>query len=161
MSLAIWLLATAGSALILTQSSIMAPLRDWIAYLASDPHRCEHETGGTRCRLSAHAHGPHLMSLVAHSERRRARIAAVASKLVNCPMCSGFWLGLAWAMVLGAVPMALGRGLAILWTVGLALAHAFGGGIISALAVAAWILLQEAYQALALWRYNNSPRDGS
>lgn len=146
MSLAIWLLATAGSALVLTQSSIAAPLRDWLAYLASDPHRCEHETGGARCRLSAHTHGQHLLSLATHPERRRARIAAVASKLVNCPMCSGFWLGLAWAAVLG-------------WHGVMILALGFGGSITSALAVAMWILLQETHQAVALWRYNNPPKD--
>lgn len=152
MSLSLWLLATAGSALVLTQSSIAAPLRDWLVYLASDPHRCEHETGGARCRLSSHTHGQHLLSLATHPERRRARIAAVASKLVNCPMCSGFWLGMGWGWYL-IDPVALTPFMGAAW------AYGFGGSIVSALAVAAWILLQEAHQALALWRYNNPPKD--
>jgi len=37
------------------------------------------------------------------------------------------------------------------------LAHGFGGSIVSALAVALWLALGEAYAALGLYRYLRSP----
>lgn len=134
MSLAIWALATAGSALVLTQSTIAKPLREWL----SDESGQRRLDGAIQQYLE---HGGKLRPYRAYVRTWTQPLA----KLVNCPMCSGFWLGLAWAVILGA------RGV-------LALAHAFGGSIVSALAVAAWILLQEAHQAFALWRYNNPPR---
>lgn len=157
MSLALWLLATAGSALVLTQSTITAPLRVWLAGIASDLSRCEQVLAATehrpeiRCFRDVNHGGAHRHSLDAHPVRLHARIAAVAVKLVNCPMCSGFWLGMGWGWYL------IGRGVLTSFT-GAAWAYGFGGSIVSALAVAAWILLQEGHQALALWRYNHPPR---
>ena len=127
MNILIWLLATAGSALVLTQSTITEPLRRALARYAeqkADDHRTWPPC--PKCR----AWYPW-------------QVKSAVAKLVSCPMCSGFWFGLGWAAVLGA------RGPILA-------AHAFGGSVVSALAVAAWIALIEAQQALALWRYNNS-----
>ncbi len=134
MSIIIWFLATAGSALVLTQSTIAAPLRDWLGKHAELSARIAH-------LLKVNC-GPCSRRTVATSGAR-ATLFQSATKLVSCPMCSGFWFGLGWAAALGT------RGPALV-------AHAFGGSVVSALAVAAWIALIEAQQALALWRYNNS-----
>ena len=134
MSIIIWFLATAGSALVLTQSTIAAPLRDWLSEHAESSARLAH-------LLKVNC-GPCSSRTVA-TGGARATFFQSAAKLVSCPMCSGLWFGLGWAAALGT------RGVALV-------AHAFGGSVVSALAVAAWIALIEAQQALALWRYNNS-----
>ena len=141
MDLFIWLLATAGSALVLTQSTITEPLRRRLDRIARDAAVVSLVHDGSLPRQ------PATVRWVLGQFRRAASAAA---KLVSCPMCSGFWFGLGWSAALGT------RGPALV-------AHAFGGSIVSALAVAVWIALIEAQQALALWRYNNSkdpPPDG-
>ncbi len=114
-----WFLAVTGSVLVLTQSSITAPVRAW---LTNEP---------------AANHGI------------LPKIAVVRlgfGKLVSCPMCSGFWLGMAWAWYLmnrGALPPLVGG----------AFVYGFGGSAVAALAVAMWLALGEAYAALSLYRY--------
>lgn len=106
----LWLLAVAGSALVLTQSSLT---EGWRAFLL--------------------------------------KRVPILGKLASCPMCSGFWLGMGWAWYLmnrGASPQAVG-------------AYGFGGSIVSALAVALWLALGEAYAALGLYRYLHSPGGSS
>lgn len=126
MNLALWALAVAGSALVLTQSSITKPFRDWLADAAKRAAGIDGES----------PHGG-AISVVLYMARWPL---AVTSKLVSCPMCSGFWIGMAWSLLFGV------RG-------GEVAAHGFGGSIVSALAVAAWLALGEAYAALGLWRY--------
>src|SRR6185436_9718097 len=82
---------------------------------------------------------------------RRVRMAicatALAHKLVTCPMCAGFWIGLAWARAGGV------RGADLL-------AHGFASSIASALGVAAWQAVAEAHEGARLWRYLNTPPAG-
>ena len=66
-----WALAVAGSVLVLTQSSILRPAREWLADVA------------------------------ARATGRRAAVLRGAAKLVSCPMCSGSWLGAIWAASMG------------------------------------------------------------
>lgn len=77
----------------------------------------------------------------------RGRASRVAAKLVSCPMCAGFWLGSAWAWALGS------RGIHVP-------AHGIAGSFVSAIGVAAWLLIAEATSALVLWRYNNPALEG-
>jgi hypothetical protein len=106
----IWALAVAGSALILTQSSIMSPIRDALAGAekrlftlrivfdlsrTADVHVPDDDSGNNWKRLPRAMRWP---VAAAH------RAAAALSKLATCPMCSGFWLGAFWTRVLLAAP---------------------------------------------------------
>lgn len=105
----LWAIAVAGSALVLTQSSLTVNAREWLT-----------------------------------------KRVPILGKLASCPMCSGFWLGMGWAWFLvnrGALPP----------FIGMAFAYGFGGSIVSALAVALWLALGEAYAALGLYRFLRSP----
>src|SRR5262249_9573092 len=72
-------IAAAGCALVLTQSSLTKPVRD-----AIDGHLSSYER-----------------SVFAPDFERRARVYVIllriAAKLTSCPMCAGFWLGIVWA----------------------------------------------------------------
>ena len=142
MSIIIWFLATAGSALVLTQSTITERFRNWLSSASQ-------QAAATRdLRIayeSQRRRDPAMFPAIRRIPMTRAwsYVLPWFAKLVSCPMCSGFWFGLGWAAALGT------RGVALA-------AHALGGSVVSALAVAAWIALIEAQQALALWRYNNS-----
>ncbi len=70
-TLATWALVVAGSALILTQSVIARPLRD---YLAREAERRQGRAGDA---------------------------ARALAKIAHCPMCSGAWLGAGWALAGG------------------------------------------------------------
>lgn len=130
----LFLLAVAGSALILTQSVIFAPLREWLSNMASPMEITDHGDYGSIVTVNR-------------------PVFAILSKLASCPMCAGFWLGLAWGAAL-FFPAALGfRGAATL------LAYGPAGSIVSALGVALWLLLVEAHGTLGLWRYLNQPKD--
>lgn len=107
----LFLLAVAGTALILTQSSIAAPLRDW---LSND----------------------------------KSAWSQSWAKLVSCPMCAGFWIGLAW----GTAMLDPTFGMAIF-------VYGPAGSLASAIGVAIWLLLVEAHGAIALWRYLNQPKE--
>ncbi len=111
----VWLLAVAGSALVLTQSSITAPMREWL--LARE---------------------------------------SFLGKLVSCPMCSGFWLGALWGVFL--LPLTIPAATGPHWFPMCIriVANGFGGSIVSALAVAAWLALSEAQAISYLWRSRNS-----
>lgn len=117
------ILAAAGSALVLTQSSLTAPVRDFLDQAAREDD--------AKPRRS-------FFGRVARFEND------VALKLMSCPMCAGFWLGLAWAAALGL------RGVEL---VGLG----FVGSLASALLVALWLALSEAALAIGLWRYLRTP----
>lgn len=107
----LWLLAVAGSALVLTQSSLTEAMRTYLL-----------------------------------------RRAPVLGKLVSCPMCSGFWLGMHWwAAMLGARKQDAAHEIVRMFASG------FAGSIVSALAVALWLALGEAYAALGLYRFLRSP----
>lgn len=142
--LLLWLLAVTGSALVLTQSTITKPLRDVFERYIEE--RKEDYKTWPPCQGCAAYRGWMLRRSI--------------GKLINCPMCSGFWLGIAWSMILGIVSF---HGLsprdyiqcARLFGVGIG--YAFGGSIASAVAVAMWITLQEMHQALALWRWRMNP----
>lgn len=116
----IFILAVAGSGLVLTQSSITAPFRDWLDACA-------------KSEWAAELRGP-------------GQAARIASKIASCPMCAGFWLGLAWAYALGVC--------AVRWLPALG----FVGSLSSAVGVASWLLIVEAKSALELWRYLNTPK---
>lgn len=75
--------------------------------------------------------------------QRPGRYSRFLFKLVSCPMCSGFWIGLIGAAILGV------RGLEVA-------ALGFAGSIVSALSVSSWLFLGEATSALGLWRYKES-----
>lgn len=81
-------------------------------------------------------------SLLAALRAWIASRAPLAGKLVECPMCAGFWVGaLSTGFNLGSPPL-------------MAVMSAFA----SALGVALWDLCQEAIAALALWRWLKTPR---
>lgn len=157
MTVALWSLAVAGSALVLTQSSITSPLRKWLNHKAKDPSRCPKVVTAANCWDSEDSAYPHRCgSAVNHAghcryfaeerERKRAKAAVLVAKLVSCPMCSGFWFGLVWSYALGD------RGVSFA-------AHGFGGSVVSAIAVALWLLLVEATSALAQWRWQSQKED--
>lgn len=129
---AIWALAVAGSALILTQSSIFAPLRDWLESKADGAKKAEN-----------------MWPLP---------YASWLSKLAHCPMCSGFWFGAFWTHVLLASPWVdstHSRLSGALWL----FVGGCAGSIVSAVGVATWLFLDEAKMALGVWRYLKTPRD--
>jgi len=128
----IWALAVAGSALIITQSSIFASLRDWLESKADGAKKTES-----------------MWSLP---------YASWLSKLAHCPMCSGFWLGAFWTHVLLASPWvapAHPRLSAALWL----FAGGCAGSVLSACGVATWLFLDEAKMAFGLWRYLKTPKE--
>ena len=131
---ALSILAAAGSALVLTQSSITAPLRDALGALA--------EGADTAARARADLGSP------GRADRLVPRAFRLAAKLTSCPMCAGFWIGLAWAVALGS------RGVVLV-------ALGFAGSLVSALLVALWLALSEAHAALALWRYLKTPDESA
>lgn len=135
----LWAFAVAGSALVLTQSSITAPLREWL--IRKGPPVV---LGFTKEELSFLERGGELRPSPAPGIG--ARFAKLFSKLVSCPMCSGFWFGLVWSYALGD------RGVSFA-------AHGFGGSVVSAIAVALWLLLVEATSALAQWRWQSQKED--
>jgi hypothetical protein len=130
----LWILAVSGSALVLTQSSLTAPLRERLSRYAQE-------------RPSDSRTWPPCPGCSAH---RAWRVKAAIAKLISCPMCSGFWLGAFWAMMLmidntwRALPWPAFHGIARLAAAG------FAGSIASALAVAAWLALSYAATALSL-----------
>lgn len=117
----LWVAAVAGSALVLTQSSL---------------------TEGMRAFLLKHV--------------------PILGKLASCPMCSGFWLGMAWAwgpilgrtMSHGAPWQSVAGPIAQLFA---CISYGFAGSVASALTVALWLALGEAYAALGLYRFMHSP----
>jgi len=131
-----WLLAVAGSALVLTQSSIAAPIRNGFDRLA--------KRSGTWFLHDPEALTPHVFRL--------------AAKLTACPMCSGFWLGIAWASVFFDIAWhdfgARGR-----HDAALLIALGFAGSFASAVGVALWLMLNEATATMQAWRYLNQPKD--
>lgn len=161
----LFILAVAGSALILTQSVIFAPLRDWLTGLA-DSRWAESE------RL--HAEAKRLINLPVEALRefdnygsvrraefsyaRRSRAYRAMSKLASCPMCAGFWIGLFWYAALpGSAWFSVditGRHTVALW-----FAHGPAGSLVSAIGVAIWLLLVEIRDASAMWRYLNQPKE--
>ena len=125
-----WLLAVTGSALVLTQSSIMAPSREWLVRVADR---------------------------AAESNRPiRERVFRLASRLTACPMCSGFWIGIAWSAVFFDVAWinfgARGR-----HDAAVVIALGFAGSLASAIGVALWLALSEATATMQAWRYLNTP----
>ncbi len=137
----LFILAVAGSTLILTQSAICKSLREWL-WAKSTVH-------GTIALTMAVAVPP------GNTEHRQAHallhyVFTVLAKLASCPMCSGFWLGIAWSLALewpGLTPRAIAP----------LLAHGAAGSIVSAVGVALWLTLIEAQNVGAMWRYLNQP----
>lgn len=123
------ILAAAGSALVLTQSSLTAPVRSLL-----DRHVASYER-----------------SVFAPAFERRSKLylllMRIAAKLLACPMCAGFWLGLVWSAALGA------RGVELM-------ALGFAGSLASAILVALWLALAETHASLGLWRYLSTPPEG-
>ncbi len=160
-----WALAVAGSALVLTESAITKPIREWLDRLES---RSALYAASGRMRKTKSATriviGDDRIKLGDLSLRQRA-IAAIhrpiwlASKIVACPMCSGFWLGAFWYLALREWSPAWLTARAVLHDIAAIVAFGFAGSIASAIGVAVWLLLGEAYAALSLWRYINSPKD--
>lgn len=145
MTLILWLVAVAGSALVLTQSSLTAPVREWLktvenrllaARAVFDLSRAVSVDGQWR-KLSRASTWPVAFAHV---------LAGLTAKLISCPMCSGFWFGLSWSYAFGDSGVSLA-------------AHGFGGSIVSAIAVALWLLLVEATSALAQWRWQSQKED--
>lgn len=151
----IWLLAVTGSALVLTQSSITAPIRDGVEWLArfSETIKMMHDaTKGTPEPLRV---GPSMR--VVGLLRRPLRLAA---KLTACPMCSGFWLGAAWFAVLRETPIAWRSfGADGFRDAAWLAASGFAGSFASAVGVALWLVLGEAQATMQGWRYLNQPKD--
>ncbi len=146
--LVFWAAAVAGTALILTQSSITRPLRDGLMRAAEYTTNVRHSWIEDRRRRRRE---PHLSPL----PKLRGRLPLVplsyplelAAKLATCPMCSGFWIGGAWAHVLG-----------ICWP--WLFAFACAGSYVAAIGVAAWQLAGEAHAAIGVWRFMNTPPPG-
>ena len=120
------ILAAAGSALVLTQSSLTKPIRE-----ALDHH------------LSSYEHSAFAPEFDCRG-RAYLLLMRIAAKLASCPMCAGFWLGLAWAAGLGSRSAEL-------------FALGFAGSLASALLVALWLVLVEAHASLGVWRYLSTP----
>jgi hypothetical protein len=102
-SLFLWCLTVAGSALVLTQSTLTAPVRAQLA--------------------------------------RSVRFRTLG-KLLTCPMCSGFWLGIGGALAL----VSEAHGLVLF-------CYGFAGSLVSALGVGLWLLLGELTAAAGLYRF--------
>lgn len=68
--------------------------------------------------------------------KRSCWVAKILSKLISCPMCAGFWIGLGGALGLGFRGAEAG-------------ALAFGGSIVSALSVSLWLSLGKSSQPWA------------
>lgn len=131
--------AAAGSALVLTQSSLTEAPRSWLdaaAKRASETRERHLLTPYDGIFVAIPVTGARLWLF--------AKPLALLSKLVSCPMCSGFWLGLAWAFALSERSASL-------------VAHGFVASLASALLVALWIALGETQAALGLWRFLNPP----
>lgn len=118
----LFLLAVTGSALLLTQSVIFAPLRDAIALLTDAINNRERGV--------------------------KAKVAGALAKLASCPMCAGFWMGLAWGTCMFRPSFAVAL-----------FCYGPAGSLMSALGVAAWLLLVEVRDAAAMWRYLNQPKE--
>lgn len=141
----LFILAVAGSALLLTQSVIFAPIRAWLS------NAYENEVG--YFEATDHSFGNVGLNefdfAEFHRRKRRVQIFGALSKLVSCPMCAGFWLGLAW-------------GTGLFWPISFPVAFlAYGpaGSLVSAIGVAVWLLLVEIRDASAMWRYLNQPKE--
>ncbi len=144
----IWILAVAGSALVLTQSSLTAPLREWLDSASRQAALTRELRNSYEQERRAHPDTPPIRSIP--FTRAWSHVSSALAKLASCPMCSGFWLGMGWAWYLvnrGALP----------GFVGMAFAYGFAGSIVSALAVAMWLALGEACAALGLWRFLKTP----
>lgn len=154
--LALWALAVAGGALVLTQSSITAPLRDGlaaaekrllaarvVARIARRPQAVDYGTHGAI--VDAPSSWPRLPRALRWPVAAAHRLVALLAKLTACPMCSGFWIGAVAGRVLFTAPSS--------WTV----ACGFAGSLASALAVALWLWAGETTAAFGLWRYLNTP----
>ena len=140
-----WALAVAGTALVLTQSSLTRWIRDGLARAATHAAKA---TALDRAYAARRREDPTLPRA-----RRRWHLAAashpleLAAKLVACPMCSGFWIGAVWAHVLG-----------VCWP--WLFAFGCGGSYAAAIGVAAWQLAGEAHAAIGVWRFLHTPPPG-
>lgn len=164
MNAAVWALAVAGSALILTQSSIVSPIRDALTgaekrlfnlRLVFDFSR----TNEVHVPTDNDGHNWKPLSRATRWPVAAAyRVVAALSKLATCPMCSGFWLGAFWTHVLLVSPWvapAHPRLSAALWL----FAGGCAGSVLSACGVATWLFLDEAKMAFGLWRYLKTPKE--
>lgn len=164
MNAAVWALAVAGSALILTQSSIVSPIRDALTgaekrlfnlRLVFDFSR----TNEVHVPTDNDGHNWKPLSRATRWPVAAAyRVVAALAKLATCPMCSGFWLGAFWTHVLLASPWvapAHPRLSAALWL----FAGGCAGSVLSACGVATWLFLDEAKMAFGLWRYLKTPKE--
>lgn len=71
----IWSLAVFGTTNIITVSALLKPFRDWIQFKEIIKDETGKITGVT------------------------SRKWALPGKLVNCPMCVGFWAGMFWSIM--------------------------------------------------------------
>lgn len=159
MTFVIWILATVGSALILTQSSIVSPIRE--ALIGAEKRLLTLRLVLNDVLIPADDDARNWKPL---SRAKRwpvaaaYRVVATLAKLATCPMCSGFWLGAFWAHVFLTSPWvnsAHPRASAALWL----FAAGCGGSIVSSVGVALWLSLDEAKMALGLWRYLKTPKE--
>jgi hypothetical protein len=143
-----WTFAVAGAALVLTQSSITRPLRDALTRAADYTSNVRWSWQEDRRRRRAEPHLEPLPKL-----RRRLPLIPLSypltfvAKLAGCPMCSGFWIGMLWAHVLG-----------VCWP--WAVAFGCAGAGVAAIFVAAWLLAGEAHAAIGTWRFIHTPPPG-
>ncbi len=73
------------------------------------------------------------------------KIHARLGELLSCPLCFGWWAGLAFALASGERLMAF--------------AYAFAYAIVSAIVVTLYRALSEAEQAIATWRWLTTPKE--
>lgn len=116
----LWALAVVGSVLVVTQSVLTAPMRQWLAFRADNKF-----------------------------QPATSFLCSTFGKLLSCPMCSGFWLGLAWALALNE----RGSGAEIGIRPVAFFCYSFGGSFLSALGVGLWLLIGELTAALSLYRF--------
>ncbi len=159
MTIVIWILATVGSALILTQSSIVSPIREALSGAEKRLLTLRLVLDDALIPADDDARNWEPLSRAKRWPVAAAyRVVATLAKLATCPMCSGFWLGAFWAHVFLTSPWvnsAHPRASVALWL----FAAGCAGSIISSVGVALWLSLDEAKMALGLWRYLKTPKE--
>ena len=76
-SLVIFFLSCYGGANGIVYSRLLMPIRNFISY-----KNCEYDQMGN----------------LVSADMRTSRIAKFLSKLINCPLCMGFWLGIIFSL---------------------------------------------------------------
>lgn len=153
----LWILAVAGSVLVLTQSSITEPIRTWLANSSRQAIAVRDLRKAYNSERKRNTSMPELRP--AMLTRIWSHVSSLLVKLSSCPMCCGFWLGAIWGASL--LPLTIPAATGSHWfPMAIRIfANGFSGSIVSAISVAAWLALSEAQAVSYLWRSRNTKPD--